>query len=454
MGCTTSSHTKNSTDAKKAPTELPPSTKPAASAVSSGTRSLKRPSTTKNINPDPTRKFQDFYTLGDLLGQGTFSFVKIGFRISDNLKVAVKIVSRVRLHPEDEINLIREIEIMRSLDHPHIVKVIDFFEDPAYYYAVLEYIAGGELFDRLVDKATYTENEARDVALTIFQAIKYIHDRNIVHRDIKPENILLLSKDDDTTIKLTDFGFAIQTNEINYNKLAGTPGYVSPEVLERKPHGKPVDMWAMGVVLYMLLGGYPPFYSQYDDDQRVMYRRILAGEYSFHPEYWANVTDEAKTLIRGLLIVNPDFRMTVDEVLSHPWLLKPKEELALINLSKNITALKDYRQSRAAKLSQAFTSAAVDTIRKLSNANLATTLRSANLNDIAIDVIRKVSNSNISDAIIIEAARKRSGINNQDWRNSAAVNSNTSSRDSLSSLNSTTVNSARTTPTNSAKFPR
>lgn len=201
---------------------------------------IKRPSTTKNINPDPTRKFQDYYTLGDLLGQGTFSFVKIGYRTADNLKVAVKIVSRARLHPEDESNLIREIEIMRSLNHPHIVKVIDFFEDPSHYYAVLEYIAGGELFDRLVDKATYTESEARDVAITIFQAIKYIHDRNIVHRDIKPENILLLSKDDDTTIKLTDFGFAIQTEEINYNKLAGTPGYVSPEVLERKPHGKPL----------------------------------------------------------------------------------------------------------------------------------------------------------------------------------------------------------------------
>lgn len=191
------------------------------------------------------------------MGQGTFSFVKIGYRTADNLKVAVKIVSRARLHPEDETNLIREIEIMRSLNHPHIVKVIDFFEDPSYYYAVLEYIAGGELFDRLVDKATYTESEARDVAITIFQAIKYIHDRNIVHRlvpllilsftithelsgfrrDIKPENILLLSKDDDTTIKLTDFGFAIQTDEINFNKIAGTPGYVSPEVLERKPHG-------------------------------------------------------------------------------------------------------------------------------------------------------------------------------------------------------------------------
>lgn len=272
----------------------------------------------------------------------------------------------------------------------------------------------------------------------------------INHRDIKPENILLLSKDDDTTIKLTDFGFAIQTDEINYNKLAGTPGYVSPEVLERKPHGKPVDMWAMGVVLYMLLGGYPPFYSQYDDDQRVMYRRILAGEYSFHPEYWANVSDEAKNLIRGLLIVNADFRLTVDDVLQHPWLHKPKEELALINLSKNITALKDYRTSRAAKLSQAFTTAAIDTIRKLSSANLATTLRSANLNDIAIDVIRKVSNSNISDSVIIEAARKRSGV--FDTRNGQSGGS--SSRENLSSLNSSTANSSRTTPNNSAKFSR
>lgn len=216
----------------------------------------------------------------------------------------------------------------------------------------------------------------------------------------------------------------------------------------------------MGVVLYMLLGGYPPFYSQYDDDQRVMYRRILAGEYSFHPEYWANVSDEAKNLIRGLLIVNADFRLTVDDVLAHPWLKKAKEELALINLTSNITALKDFRSTRAAKLSQAFTNVAVDAIRKLSSANLATSVnltRATTLNDIAIDVIRKVSNSNLSDAVIIEAARKRSGINNQDWRNAAAnaQNNNTSSRENLSSLNSNSSSSgtsARTSPTNSTKL--
>lgn len=147
-------------------------------------------------------------------------------------------MTRARLRGDDEEALIREVEILRKLDHPNIVKVLDFFEETAYYYVVLEYVSGGELFERLIEKAVYTENEARDIALIIFKAIKYCHDHHVVHRDIKPENILLASKDDDTNIKLCDFGFAATVGSAVLNKQAGTPGYVSPEVLERKPHGK------------------------------------------------------------------------------------------------------------------------------------------------------------------------------------------------------------------------
>jgi serine/threonine protein kinase len=221
------------------------------------------------------------------------------------------------------------------------------------------------------------------------------------NRDLKPENILLMSKEDDTGIKIADFGFAARIGSGSVKQQAGTPGYVSPEVLERKAHGKPVDMWAMGVVLYMLLAGYPPFY-QADEDPRAMYRRILTGNYQFHPEYWSAVSPEAKDLITGLLTVDPTARLTVDQVLAHPWLKKSKEELSLVILDRTIASLRDYRAARAVKLSALAAGIAIDVARKFSGANLS---RTNLLNDVAVDVIRKLSNSNINE--LAAEARKR-----------------------------------------------
>jgi serine/threonine protein kinase len=210
-----------------------------------------------------------------------------------------------------------------------------------------------------------------------------------------------MSKDDDTGIKIADFGFAARIGSGSVKQQAGTPGYVSPELLERKAHGKPVDMWAMGVVLYMLLAGYPPFY-QADEDPRAMYRRILTGNYQFHPEYWSAVSPEAKDLITGLLTVDPVARLTVDQVLAHPWLKKSKEELSLVILDRTIASLRDYRAARAVKLSALAAGIAIDVARKFSGANLS---RTNLLNDVAVDVIRKLSNSNINE--LAAEARKR-----------------------------------------------
>ena len=221
-----------------------------------------------------------------------------------------------------------------------------------------------------------------------------------------------MSREDDVGIKIADFGFAARIGTGTLKQQAGTPGYVSPEVLERKPHGKPVDMWAMGVILYMLLGGYPPFY-QNDEDQRAMYRRILTGNYQFHPEYWSNISAEAKDLITGLLTVDPNVRLTVDQVLAHAWLKKSKEELSLVSLDRTLAVLKDFRAQRAVKIGALAAGIAIDVARKFSGANLS---RTNLLNDVAVDVIRKLSNSNINE--LATEARRRS-------QQSASMASNT-----------------------------
>ena len=165
--------------------------------------------------------------------------VKVATCKKDNQKVAIKIFNRAKIKPEDEHIIQREVDIMKRLNHPNIVRLVDFMKDANYIYVIMEYVGGGELFERLCEKAVYTENEARDLAFIMFKALKHIHDQDLVHRDIKPENILLVSKDNDVDLKLADFGFAVQlTAGGSVKQQAGTPGYVSPEVLERKPHGK------------------------------------------------------------------------------------------------------------------------------------------------------------------------------------------------------------------------
>jgi serine/threonine protein kinase len=228
----------------------------------------------------------------------------------------------------------------------------------------------------------------------------------MLSRDIKPENILLVSRDNDVDLKLADFGFCVNASSIALGTqqiTVGTPGYISPEVISRKPHGPPVDMWAMGVVLYMLLGGYPPFYEP-EDSRQAVFNRILAASYEFHPENWAEVSDEAKDLIRQLLVVDPTQRLAVNQALAHPWIHKPSTELALIRLERNLVLLKDWRAQRA-RHAAAVANIAIDAMRKLSAANV----RGASINEVAIDVMRKLSGTNLNEAVV-EAARRKSGL--------------------------------------------
>lgn len=184
------------------------------------------------------------------------------------------------------------------------------------YWLITEFLEGGELFDRIVDKSSYTESEARDVCGVLFGALDYISSRGIVHRDLKPENLLLSSRISDTSIKIADFGFAkFAPGEYSLTTMCGTPGYIAPEILRREKYGTRSDMWSMGVIVFILLGGYPPFYSK---DTRQLLMLTMAGKFEFDPEYWDSVSHACKDMIRSLLELNPTRRLSAVDALNHP----------------------------------------------------------------------------------------------------------------------------------------
>ncbi|CAN0019104.1 unnamed protein product, partial [Phaeothamnion confervicola] len=190
----------------------------------------------------------------------------------------------------------------------------------------------------------YNEKEARDLCRVLLDAVKYCHDRSVVHRDLKPENLLLSSPDDDANIKLADFGFARSLEGGKMQTQCGTPGYVAPEILRGEPYGASVDMWSIGVIIYILLGGYPPFH---DENQTRLFRKIKGGNFKFHPEYWGKISDDAKDLIKRCLTVDVSQRLTAAQAVEHPWLrTAAADDLARTNLGKNLEQLKLFNARR------------------------------------------------------------------------------------------------------------
>mmetsp|Transcript_15067 Transcript_15067/g.27759 ORF Transcript_15067/g.27759 Transcript_15067/m.27759 type:complete len:343 (+) Transcript_15067:43-1071(+) len=264
--------------------------------------------------------FHARFKLGKQLGQGNFSVVREAKDTKTGKLVAVKCISKKDLNREDEKAIEYEVEILQGLDHPNIIQLHGMFQDDKHYFVVTELLQGGELFDRIVEKEFYSEKMAAKVVKTIAEALKFCNEAGVVHRDLKPENVLLNDKNDDTSLKLADFGFAKEVNPEGHAELkttCGTPGYVAPEIISGKRYGKAVDMWSLGVILYILLCGYPPFY---DDNQAVLFKKIKKGDYQLDPDFWAGVSEHAKDLVRGLLVVDPVSRFTVEDVLQHPWI--------------------------------------------------------------------------------------------------------------------------------------
>ncbi|KAH7023289.1 kinase-like domain-containing protein [Ilyonectria destructans] len=273
-----------------------------------------------------TSGFKQQYTLLEKLGKGHFAEVYLCVEKSTGQRYAVKIFTK---HPgvEDRSKtegLQQEIGVLMGVSHPNVLCLKDTFNERDRVYLVLELAPEGELFNFIVMKQKLSEDETRKLFLQLFQGIKYLHERNIVHRDIKPENILLVDKN--LSVKLADFGLAKIIGEESFTTtLCGTPSYVAPEILadsKQRKYTKAVDVWSLGVVLYICLCGFPPFsdelYSR--DFPFTLSQQIKTGRFDYPSPYWDSVGDPALDLIDSMLIVDADKRFTIDQCLAHPWL--------------------------------------------------------------------------------------------------------------------------------------
>jgi serine/threonine protein kinase len=281
------------------------------------------------------------------LGEGAFSVVIEATKKGTAESYAVKVVTKAKLTREDEVALVDEINILNELQNKHIIRLYDVFDEKAYWYLITELMTGGELFDRIVSKAFYNEKEARDVCKILFEAIGFCHSKSVCHRDLKPENLLLRTISNDSDIKIADFGFAKKVLTPNsLTTQCGTPGYVAPEILEGVSYDIQSDMWSLGVIIYIILGGYPPFIEQ---NQRELFRKIRRGQYEFHEEYWGSVSPDAKDMIKCLLTVQPAQRMTANQALQHKWMLQEDSILAAQDLGTNLSELRKYNAKRKFK---------------------------------------------------------------------------------------------------------
>nr|XP_023494758.1 calcium/calmodulin-dependent protein kinase type II subunit beta isoform X1 [Equus caballus] len=280
--------------------------------------------------------------------RGAFSVVRRCVKLCTGHEYAAKIINTKKLSARDHQKLEREARICRLLKHSNIVRLHDSISEEGFHYLVFDLVTGGELFEDIVAREYYSEADASHCIQQILEAVLHCHQMGVVHRDLKPENLLLASKCKGAAVKLADFGLAIevQGDQQAWFGFAGTPGYLSPEVLRKEAYGKPVDIWACGVILYILLVGYPPFW---DEDQHKLYQQIKAGAYDFPSPEWDTVTPEAKNLINQMLTINPAKRITAHEALKHPWVCQRSTVASMMHRQETVECLKKFNARRKLK---------------------------------------------------------------------------------------------------------
>uniref|UniRef100_A0A8C7IZ79 non-specific serine/threonine protein kinase n=1 Tax=Oncorhynchus kisutch TaxID=8019 RepID=A0A8C7IZ79_ONCKI len=303
-----------------------------------------------------TCDWQSVLSLADLSRfcfRGAFSEVVLAEEKRTQKLVAIKCIPKKALEGKEN-SIENEIAVLHKLKHANIVSLEDIFESKTHLYLIMQLVSGGELFDRIVEKGFYTEKDASKLIQQILDAVKYLHDMGIVHRDLKPENLLYDSMEEDSKIMISDFGLSkIEGSGSVMSTACGTPGYVAPEVLAQKPYSKAVDCWSIGVIAYILLCGYPPFY---DENDAKLFEQILKADYEFDSPYWDDISDSAKDFIVHLMEKDPRIRYTCDQALQHPWIAGDTALDKNIHESVSAQIKKNFAKS---KWRQAFNATAV-----------------------------------------------------------------------------------------------
>ncbi|XP_030832817.1 calcium/calmodulin-dependent protein kinase type IV [Strongylocentrotus purpuratus] len=290
-------------------------------------------------------EFESLFTIEKELGKGATSVVHKCFEKGTNRPFAVKKVKKTA----DMKVFTTEVSVLQSINHPHIIKLVNLYEDDFNVYLQLELVTGGELFERIVERGYYSERDAARCVREICQAVSYLHDHDIVHRDLKPENLLYADMGDEAPLKLADFGLSkIIDQDVSMKTVCGTPGYCAPEVLCGKPYCKAVDMWSVGVITYILLCGFEPFYDDRGDNY--IYKKIIRADYAFISPWWDDISDSAKDFIDRLLVTDPKKRLCAEGALHHPWVREENSAASTKNIPcTTIENIKEFNAKRKLK---------------------------------------------------------------------------------------------------------
>ncbi|KAM6302559.1 calcium/calmodulin-dependent protein kinase type IV [Podargus strigoides] len=318
-----------------------------SSSSSSGSSAPGRPgSTVPDYWIDGSNKdtLAHYFDLESELGRGATSIVYRCRQKGTQKPYAVKMLKKT----VDKKIVRTEIGVLLRLSHPNIIKLKEIFETPTEISLVLELVTGGELFDRIVEKGYYSERDAADAVKQILEAVAYLHANGIVHRDLKPENLLYATPAPDAPLKIADFGLSkIVEDQVTMKTVCGTPGYCAPEILRGCAYGPEVDMWSLGIITYILLCGFEPFYDERGD--QYMFKRILNCEYDFVSPWWDDVSLNAKDLVKKLIVLDPKKRLTTLQALQHPWVTGKAANFAhMDNAQKKLQEFNARRKLKAA----------------------------------------------------------------------------------------------------------
>eukprot|EP00536_Pseudo-nitzschia_multiseries_P005552 jgi/Psemu1/254593/estExt_Genewise1Plus.C_1040074 len=296
----------------------------------------------KTDQENGTLEFGALYVLNNEIAKGGFGTVWTANPISEEeTEYAVKVIDRNKLKEKDIQSVYREVEIMKELKGKYVVQVIDFFEEEEFFYLVREYMDGGNVFFQLSKKTKYTEENAKELTRSLLRAVQCMHDSGIAHRDLKPQNLLLRLEGGDSHIKVADFAFARRVHAPNcLTSRCGSPTFVAPEILKNIPHDHRVDLWSVGVIIYLLLVGYPPFVQETQAD---LFTQIRTCNWKFYKEDWENISADARDLIESLLVADPEQRWTASESMECAWLKTKATQEEEVDLTASLNVFRNRR---------------------------------------------------------------------------------------------------------------